>query len=237
MPLFNPSPFGIQPVLLIPGQSGYSFGSFNDQVPDTKLFVTNSQVIGPEATITVQVWEGSAPSVLRGSPPVNELELISTQSLSNIPNVTNALIISTSFTDATNGTITYPVTGGTVASAPDAGLAIVPNLESGELIPSVLTGTKGAGAAFAVAALGQTNSRSLAWGVSFPGGGPTSSFEADLEGSIENVDSQFYKLDKITSVTGGTQTYTPVAQLNFLRIRIVTADNAGHGYVVAKIVI
>lgn len=222
MPAFSQSPFGPAPALLVPGTSGYSFGTFSDQTPTTKMFVTNVAIASNVVTLTVQIWEGPVPTTH---------QLISTQGLSNIPNVTNVAIASVSaFSDLTNGTITYALTHADVTSVADAGLALAPAAEVGDTI----TPTQAVkGAAFSLSALDKTNSRSIAWSVSFPATPPSASFEADLEGAIENIDSQYFKLDKITAVGGGTQVVSPVAQINFVRVHVVTNDAATS--IVAKV--
>jgi hypothetical protein len=227
MPAYSQSPFGPFPELLVPGTSGYSFGVFSDQTPTTRLFVTNSVLLSNVATLIVQVWEGPVPVVG---------QLISTQGLGRIPGVSNAAVTAvTGFTDLTNGTVSYALTHANVATHADAGLALLPAQEAGETIQTAIPGSNpvAKGACFALAPLTQTNSRSIAWSVSFPGTPPSATFEADLQGALENVDSQFQKLDKITAVTGGTQVVFPVAQCNFVRIVVISNDDATS--IVAKV--
>lgn len=225
MPLYQTSAFynNPQPPLLVPGSTGYSFGKLSG-VGDTNMKVTNVAITSNVATITVVISAGPVP--IAG-------QFISTQALANIPNVTSVVIASvSSFADQTNGTITYALSHANVSSVADVGQAIAPPVEVGDTVTPTVAVT---GAAFSLASLQASNERSVAWSVSFPATPPSSSFEADLEGAVENVDAQFTKLDKITAVTGASQTVNVISQLNFLRVRIVSNDAATS--IVAKMAI
>src|SRR5271156_1712684 len=143
MPLYQTSAFynNPQPPLLVPGTTGYSFGKLSG-VADTNFKVTHSAIASDVATLTVVITGGPVPAAG---------QFISTQGLSNIPNVTNVKIATvSSFTDQTNGTLTYTLSNADVASAVDSGAAIAPVVEVGDTItPTVAT----KGAAFALSAL------------------------------------------------------------------------------------
>lgn len=231
MPVYNQSPFRPLPTLLQAGKPEYSWGSFNDQIPTSKLYVTNSLIATNVATVAVKLWEGPIPVAA---------QLLSTAGLSRIPNVTNVAINSvTGFTtgDKSTGTILYNNIHADVATHVDSGVVLVPQLEIGETIPTTLTTTLGAGTQFAVPAtpINGAGARVITWSISFPGGGPSSSFTADLEAADFDADAQYGKIDETTSLTGETRTIA--TQAAFLRIHIKAADNAGSGKIVAKILV
>jgi len=219
MPAFSASPFDIG-YGLQPGIPGYSFGALSNIVDNTNAFVTNVALTSNVATVSLKLRDGAIPVV-------NQLISIQgTQTASGAFNVTNVAIASVSgFASGDNsvGTVTFALTHANVSSTPDSGQASAPPLETGDtLTPTVAT----SGRAFALAPVNVLgNARSIAWRVSFPSTPPSSSFEADLMGSIKQS-GPYFKLDKITSVSGGTQTYTPLAQINFVRIDVVTNDAA-----------
>ncbi len=215
-----PPSLGSLPTLLVPGQTGYAFGSFNDRVPTTKMFVSQSAAAGGTVTLTVSVWEGLIPSVG---------DLVTTSELSLVSNVTNVALTNVTI-DAVLGTGTIQFAGaGTVVTAADSGLALVPQREKGDATPafgSPAVRYPYTSKAFALAALNETNARSINWSVSFPATGPSTTFEADLQVATVNSDASFFTVDKITSTSGGSQQYTPISQANFVRIKIVANDNA-----------
>jgi hypothetical protein len=205
---YSSSPFAAPPALLLPGQVAYSIGSFNDRVPSTKFFVTQSAIASNVATITGTIWEGPVP--VAG-------QLISTQGLQNIPDVTNVAIATVTISAITGaGTITYADTNADVATAADSCLAIIP--QSIALVAPAATTVASYGNAFALQAIQGNNSRSIAWGT-VVSGGTVSAVEFDLQGAINNIDGEYFELDKSTSTSGETRVFTPTSQVNFLRIK------------------
>lgn len=220
MPFFSASPFDIQ-YGLQPGIPGYCFGACSNIVDNTNAYVTSVAVASNVATVALTLRDGAIPVV-------NQLISIQgTQTSSGLFNVTNIAIASVSgFStgDNSTGTVTFALThSGTITTTPDAGQASAPPLETGDTItPTDAYHSR----AFCISGIDVlSNLRSIAWRISFPGTPPTSSFEADLEGS-DRQNGVYSKLDKITSVTGATQVYTPLSQVNFVRISVVTNDAA-----------
>jgi hypothetical protein len=219
MPFYTSSPFDIK-YGLQPGRPGYCFGSWDEDADNTTALVTNVALTSNVATVSLKLLYGEIPVA-------NQLISIQgTQTASGAFNVTNVAIASVGgFTtgDRSVGTVTFALTHGNVASTPDAGQASAPPPEVGDTITPATPYQSQAFAVAPVDVLG--NARSIAWRVSFPATPPTTTFEADLMGSIRQQ-GPYFKLDKITAVAGGTQTYTPLAQINFVRIDVITNDAA-----------
>lgn len=129
MPAYSSSPFAPTPILALPGNPAYVFGSFNDRVAPSKLQVTNVALTANVATLTVQLLEGNIPAV--GS----LISVQGTQSTAGLFNVTNVALASVTI-NATSGagTLTFALTHANVASAADSGFAIVPAPYVGETI-------------------------------------------------------------------------------------------------------
>jgi hypothetical protein len=218
-PAFTASPFDIG-YGLQPGIPGYSFGALSFIVDNTNAYVTNVALTSNVATVNLTIRDGAIPVA-------NQLISIrGSQVASGVFNVVNVAISTvTGFTtgDKSLGAVTFPLTHANVASTPDTGLAAAPPLETGDAITPA---TPYQGQAFALAPVDVGgNSRSIAWRVSFPATPPTTSFEADLIGSIKQS-GPYSKLDKITNVAGASQVYEPLAQINFVRIDVITNDAA-----------
>jgi hypothetical protein len=217
------SPFGLAPALLLPGKPEYSWGSFNDHNPTTQLFVQKSAIASNVATLNVSIWQGPIPVVG---------QLISTQSLTNIPNVTNVALTGVTISATTGvGTVSYALTHADVAQAKDAGVCLVPQSIALEAAPSSASAV--AGLAVVLQAIQGNNSRSIAWGTILSGG-TVSACEFDLQGAINNIDSEFATLDKSTATGGETRIFTPTSQVNFLRI-VANVTYSGSPVVVPKI--
>ena len=210
MPAYVSSPFGPSPNLLLPGQPGYSLGTFSDRLGTTKLYISaTEESAGNVIKAYCQVWAGPVP--VAG-------QYVSTQGLANVPNVTNIPIASVSFDANGLGYITYADASdqGSTVKATDAGLGLVPPVVTLEAAAS--TGTAKKGLAFALPPMQFGNTRSIAWGNTVNNNGATvSAVSFVLQGAIDNVDAEYYALDASTTA-GETRTYTPISQVNFVRI-------------------
>lgn len=219
MPTFTASPFA-QSYGLQPGIPAYSFGAKSNIVDNSTFYVTNVALTSNVATVSVKLRYGGIPIAKQ------LLTIVGTTNVSGAFNVTNVPITSVGgFTsgDKSVGTLVFPLTHADVASAPAAGEAQAPPLETGDTITPA---TPVSGQAFAIAPVDAVgNSKSIAWRVSFPATPPTSSFEADLEGS-DSLNGPFSKLDSITDVSGQAKTYEPLSQISFVRVSVVTNDAA-----------
>jgi hypothetical protein len=231
MPAYSSSPFSQTPALLLPGQAGYSWGSFNDHVPTCKIFAFTSAVNGSNvATVTGKIWEGNVPTVASG------FSVISTQGLARIANVTNAAVSSISY-NATTGvvTIVYPCTNTTVVSGADSGFILLPQQELPELLSGIGTAPV-AGSAFAIGSFAGLNSngRTIAWATEFPS--QPASVTMYLEAAIENLDAQYLILDTSTNPAGDLR-YVDVTKFNFVRIKVSAFSGGTAPSVIAKILV
>jgi hypothetical protein len=225
MPSFNASPFGPNPTLLLPGQAGYSWGSFSDRVPTTKLFVLTSACNGSgHGTITANIWEGTLPTTS---------QLISTHGLTRVADVTNAAIVSVA-QNATTGvvTIVYALAGSAVLAGTDTAMVLVPQVEVPEAMPSAPQ----AGAAFALGSFAglNTNGRTIAWKTSFPSA--PSSVTMYLEAAIQNVNAQYQVLDTSTNPAGDLR-YVDVSKFNFVRVKVYATSGGSSPSVIAAILV
>lgn len=230
MPAYNTSPFTQTPALLLPGQAGYSWGSFNDHVPSCKIFALTSAVNGSNvATVTGKIWEGNVPTIASG------FSIISTQGLARIANVTNVTISSISY-NATTGvvTIVYPCTNALVVAGADSGLLLLPQQELPELLSGITPPQ--AGSAFALGSFAglNTNGRTIAWKSEFPSA--PASVTLYLEAALQNVDAQYLVLDTSTN-TAGDLRYVDVTKFNFVRVKVYAYSGGSSPSIIAAILV
>lgn len=228
MPAYNASPFSTRAPLILTGQEAYSWGTYAESVPTLKFLIKNVAITTNVATITVQLWEGVVPVVG---------QLISTQGLVNIPNVTNIAITAvTGFTtgDKSNGTIAYALTNANVVSIADSGLALVPNMPVFEALPAPGT----SGKAFVMSAISGDASGSMSWATGFSlNGGTISAVDIGLQGAINDNDAEYTTVDHSTVTTGESRNFTPVKQMNFWRINVKTYSVTGSPKLWSKIIV
>jgi len=231
MPAYSTSPFAQTPALLLPGQAGYSWGSFNDHQPSVKIFVLTTAVSGSNvATVTGKIWEGGVPTIASG------FSIISTQGLARIANVTNVTISSITYNSTTGViTIVYPCTNALVLSGADSGLLLLPQQELPELISGIGTPPV-AGSAFAIGAFAglNVNGRTIAWQTEFPS--QPSTITMYLEAAIENLDAQYQVLDTSTNAAGELR-YIDVTKFNFVRIKVQATSGGTAPSVIAKLIV
>ena len=230
MPAYNTSPFTQTPSLLLPGQAGYSFGSFNDHLPTVKIFALTSAVNGSNvATVTGKIWEGNVPTTAAG------FKTVSTQGLANIANVTNVTITSISYNTSTGViTLVYPCTNATFVAAADTGLILIPQSEVPELLSAYTA--PAAGSAFALGSFAglNTNGRTIAWKSEFPSA--PASVTLYLEAALQNVDAQYLVLDTSTN-TAGDLRYVDVTKFNFVRVKVYAYSGGSSPSIIAAILV
>lgn len=120
MPNYSASPFAPLPLSPEPQIPVFVFGGFNDRTQPTKMGVSNVALTTNVATLTVQIYEGNIPAV--GS-LITVTGTVSTAGLFNVTNVALTGVTINATTGA--GTVTFALTHANVASAADAGIAIV----------------------------------------------------------------------------------------------------------------
>jgi hypothetical protein len=224
MSVYNATPLPPFPGLLLPGQAGYCFGSFDDHIPTTKLLVNaTSESAGNAITLHVQVWEGPNPAAS---------QLLTTQGLTNVPNVTNAVIGSVSLNTSGVGTIVVPDASahGVQTLLADFGLALVPQVEVAEVLAPVGQATSVTSIAFAVPNYGarQNEGRGVTAIVKFVSLPTTATVK--LQGAIKNQDSEFADIGTVATVATGAQVggSLNVQDINFEFYRLnVTSISGG----------
>ena len=220
------SPLNALPLLLLPGQPGYSLVSFSDHIPTTQMTVTqSSESSGNVITLHVKVVSGPIPTTS---------QFVSTTGLLNVPNQTAEAITGATINATTGvGTITFAdaTAAGTIALAKDAGVVLVPQLEVSTALTNSLKGQQ-----FAIGSFGgvNTDNVTIAWETEFPSAPSTVTML--LQAAIRDIDSEYQTLD--TSVNaGGELRYVQNVRFNFLRV-ICTATSGGTSpTVVAKIIL
>lgn len=224
MPAYVSTPLGPPPETLQPGVPGYAFGSFNANLPTTKMLVTTTASTGGTATVGVQVIEGKIPDV--GS----LVTIRGTSQGAGAFNVTNIAITAVSIVAGTGvGTIQFALVG-TVVSAADAGLALVPTPEVGEALTNATSKT------FAVPEPvgSDTNQKGVVWSTSYPSA--PGAVTMVLQGSLFDIDGQYQTVDTSTNVNGETRVYGP-SNFRFFRLKASGVSGGTNPTVIGKIFI
>lgn len=129
MPTMSTSGFAALPEVVLPGKPAYLYGSLAVDTQDTLIQVTNVALTSNVATITGYIRAGNIPVV------GNLISIAGTQTASGAFNVSSVPLTGVTV-DATTGvgTYTFALTHADVASAADAGQAIVPIQEVPETL-------------------------------------------------------------------------------------------------------
>lgn len=119
MPAYSSSPF-TPVVLALPGTPVYAWGSQKNDVAPTRMLIDHVALTSNVATLTVTIVEGNIPAV------GDFITVTGTTSTSGLFNVTNIALTGVSITATTGkGTVTFALTHADVASAANAGVALV----------------------------------------------------------------------------------------------------------------
>jgi hypothetical protein len=117
--------------LLQKGVPAYVIGSFSQQVGNTKIAVTNNEIVADVATVQGQLISGPLPV------PGSLISIINTTNSAGAFNVDRAVITAVSFVASTNVmTITFALTATAQALTADHGTAIIEPAEAGETVTS-----------------------------------------------------------------------------------------------------
>jgi hypothetical protein len=229
MPPYMTSPFQIRPTLL-PGIPGYSFGKFNDRTPPSRFSISQVAITGNVATITVQLLEGLIPII--GA----LITIQGTQTAAGAFNVTNAALTGVTIDSTTGaGTLTFALTHANVATTADSGAALVPQPEVGD------AATVSKGQQFAVDFKAGVNPQGklISWEFHFPSA--PSTWSVQLEGAIEDVDSQYEPLQapvtNSSTQSSGTFFLNSPVNISFVRINVTVLTGGTSPTIVAKIMI
>jgi hypothetical protein len=222
------SPFSIRPALL-PGINAYSFGSFDDHNPGTRMLVTAVAITTNVATLTVQILEGPIPVVSATSAPLITVQGTKTVTSGGAPNfnVTNVALASVSITASTGkGTVTLALTSSNIATTVDSGMALVPPPELSEALTAV------AGLQFAMQAVSglASNSRDVSWVIATPSA--PSSFTAALQIADVDQEAEYTAIDTTTAI--GLRVVLGV-RANFIRIKYTAVSGGTNPTSIAKI--
>jgi len=207
---------------LVPGQIGWSFGSYNDQEPPTRAQVTNVAAAGGTGTVQMTILEGDAP------PVGGAITIRGTSQGGGIFNVTNATVLTSSFSGA-SGTVTFSLAG-TVASVGDAGQAIVTAPIVGEAAAS---GNKGQQFAIQPHA-GGNKQNGIGWFTVITGG--PSAVSIVLQIADVDQDSEYTTVDTSIATAGETRFVANVTA-NFVRVVSTTITGGTSPKIAAGIVV
>jgi hypothetical protein len=219
MPAYVSSPAPPPTSLLTSNVPGYSLGS-KANGPTTLLQVTRVSLTGNVATVTVQVREGNIPTTS------GLITITGTQTASGAFNVTNKAITGVSIDPVTGqGTITFALSHADVSGTADAGQAYVPVPEIGE----ALTGSDQKGQAFAVSGYG------ISWAYTCPSA--PSAISIQLEGAIDNVDSEFTIIGSAQTTTSGYNEFfaTLPEFVRFARLHVTSSSGGTSPTIVGKV--
>jgi hypothetical protein len=128
MPPFANNAFH-RPQLVQKGTPAYMFGSFSQQVGNTKFAVAQDEIVADVATVEGQLLNGPLPAV--GS----LLSIINTTNSAGAFNVNRVPITAVTYTAATNVMqVTFPLTETAQALTADGGTAYIEPAEVGEAV-------------------------------------------------------------------------------------------------------
>jgi hypothetical protein len=222
----------------VPGLPTYLFGTRNRLTNDTKIKISTVALAGTTATVVGTVVEGLIPVV-------GQLVTIN----GAVPpyfNVVNAKILSVSAAlvpDAGVYTITFALTNSGIGTTNSPGVAIAPQIETGD----ALAINNGSTNAFANSGCSQAvsiqenvdsaNGKSIRCDVTFPT--VPGAVTVNLQTAAYNIDSEFVDAGTVATVTGGIQSGQSVviAAMEALYCRYRISGLAGNGTIVGKITI
>lgn len=208
-----------------PGFPVYLLGSYNQDVAPTRMQITSVALASPTATVVGTVIEGQIPVTgqlvtIRGAVP-------------SYFNVTNAKILSVSAAatpDVGVYTITFSLTNSNIGTTTSPGLAVAPQIETGETL--VVGTSQQCGLPDNT---GPDNGRTVRFDVTFPTMPGSATVVAQT--AALDIDSEYSTLGTVTSVTAGVQStqstiFTGVRGL-FVRLKVTAA--AGGGTIIGKV--
>lgn len=209
--------------MLLPGIVGYSFGSFNSDLPTTRMQVTNVALTSNVATLGVQMVEGNIPAV--GS----LISVRGTQKAGGAFNVSNIALTGVSIVALTGiGTVTFALTHADVTSTPDAGAADIPVPEVAE----AMANSTGLQLTMQSASGLPNNSRDVEWTILTPSA--PASFSAALQVADTDAEADYSTIDTSTAV--GSRQVAGV-RANFIRIKLSSVVGGTLPTVIGKVLV
>jgi len=237
VPYYPLSPIGRSVQQAVPGLPTYLLGALNRLTSPTKMSIISVALASPTATVVGTVIEGLIPVV-------GQLVSIA-GAVPSYFNVTNAKITSVSAPaspDVGVYTITFTLTNSNIGTTTSPGVAVAPQIETGDTlaINNGSTATANASASQAVAIqenVNPANGKSVRADVTFPTmpGAVTVALQtADLD-----IDSEYVTLGTIASVVGGVQSGQSVifAGIEALFARFLVTGLAAGGSIIGKVTV
>jgi hypothetical protein len=185
MTTYSDSPF-YQRKTITPGIPAYSFGSFNDRSPGSRMSVTSVSILSDVATLGVILREGDIPVVGQ------LVSVEGTQTAGGEFNVTSVAISAVAgFNTGDNsvGTISFALSEANVATTSDSGQAYAPP----PILAEAMTETAGQQFAVAFPSGFSVGGRTVSYSWSTPSAPDSATVE--LQGSIIDQDDQYVSLD------------------------------------------
>lgn len=224
MPKYPNSPF-TPPTVLIKGVPSYLFGSFDDKVGSTQLYVTKVALATNVATVTVQWMNGPMPQV------GNLISIINTTTGTGEFNVKRAVITAVDIDDKTGaGTISFALTGTDVSATNDAGSVIVEPTETAQTLVAE------ASVAVAVPFCEGDGQFTVPVAVTFPTM-PTA-VTVTLQKAIRDVEKEYTDTNAVVTVASSAYTAGPVVEATLERgyfYRLNATALTGTGTIVGKV--
>jgi hypothetical protein len=205
MPAYVNGPAAFNPAQLVQkGVPCYLWGSLNLHQGDTVMLVNNVALTSNVATLTVQITAGEIP--VTGA-LISVRQTASTSGLFNVNRVKLTGVTITASTGA--GTVTFALTHADVASAADAGSAIVEVPEVGEAVAA------GASVACIFDAPHGSSQFTVTTAITF-GTLPTAA-NIVLQRAVHNNDAEFTTIGNAAVISGTVYTTGPVAEFTLER--------------------
>jgi hypothetical protein len=203
----------------------YCYGSRKDNKPVVKAVVTSVAIASNVATLGIAMVEGYIPAI------GDLITVVNTATDSGAANVANVALTAVSINAATGiGTVQYAATGSNQVTTPDIGMAYISPAEVAEAL------AVGKSKAFAIQ---NTIGRGygITWGYNCPSAPSTIAIQ--LEGAINNIDSEFTIIGSSQTVTNA---YTEiVAQLpnlvQFIRQHVTATTGGSSPSIVGKLLL
>jgi hypothetical protein len=223
VPAYVSSPFSLRTALL-PGIPFYSYGSFDDRTPPTRMQVTSVAITSNVATVAVKILEGLIPI------PAALISIEGTQTLSGLFNVTNVALIAVVIDLTTGiGHVTFSLTHADVATTSDSGVALVPQPE----IPDLYANGSGLQGAVPFQSGLEDSGKTISWWYKVAGSPSTGTLA--LQGADIDQDGYYEKIDSVdlSATTQGTRNVSPPQNYAFLRMNVSNASGGTNPTIIA----
>jgi hypothetical protein len=234
MPLYDATGLGPLPVIAIPSQPAYFFGSFPRDTQDTQMRISTVAITSDVATVTGTIYQGNIPAV------GNQISIRGTQTNSGVFNVTAATITGVTGTPSTGVyAITFALTNANVTAVADSGMAIMPIAEVPE------TCANGTSIAVYVPSneLRDLGEKSITVATTFPSlpTAVTVTLYAAINNNPQAAVPEWTSMGVVAVVAGGVQTAGPLQTFStpagrFFRVVVSGVSGGSSPTIVAKMI-